>query len=483
MIEDLFKNKKVKRIFGTAGSGKTTRLIEIIEELLLNDVKPEEICFCSFTNKAVDEMVERISKKFENIDRECFKFFRTIHSLCFSLSNNKRMMTQKDLQKIAKKEGLEVSNYNSIEEGAGSKKGDRVVAIENLSRLKMTDLYTAWKNNNFNDIEFFRVEDWQKRLMKFKSENNLSDFTDLLQNFNKVPLPVKYMIVDEAQDLSPLQWKALDIMSKNCELIVVAGDDDQAIYNWAGADVNYILNIKSDEDEILSTSHRMPKNIYKLSREILNRIENRREKEGEQKERKGCVKTMPSFESISFKKNEEYLILVRNRFQANYIIENLERSGLHFSYFGISSIANKETTAIKIWEKYRKTKVISMGEWDKCKIFSSKLHGIKYECKDNKFLNFKWFDVFDLMEKRFYYRELLKRGVKFSDDPKIKVSTIHQAKGGEADNVILLTDVSGNTLRNINDDSEHRVWYVAVSRTKNNLYIIREQSNKFYRIN
>jgi len=75
---------------------------------------------------------------------------------------------------------------------------------------------------------------------------------------------------------------------------------------------------------------------------------------------------------------------------------------------------------------------------------------------------------------RAYIIAMLRRGEKFNAEPRITVSTIHGSKGGEADNVVLFTDLSpaaDNQMRN-NPDDMHRVFYVGVTRTKNNLYIV-----------
>jgi len=95
-----------------------------------------------------------------------------------------------------------------------------------------------------------------------------------------------------------------------------------------------------------------------------------------------------------------------------------------------------------------------------------------------------WFEILDLipLEKKNYIRRVLANGYNFNDKPKIRLSTIHQSKGGEADTVVLFTDVSNMVWENIWTDHEHRVWYVAVTRTKNKLIIIQEQSNRFYKI-
>ena len=84
-----------------------------------------------------------------------------------------------------------------------------------------------------------------------------------------------------------------------------------------------------------------------------------------------------------------------------------------------------------------------------------------------------WFDALDKLPSvdRAYIVAMLRRGEKFNAVPRINLSTIHQAKGGEADNVVLLLDLSPAALLTANDDI-HRVFYVAVTRAKENLFLV-----------
>ena len=89
-----------------------------------------------------------------------------------------------------------------------------------------------------------------------------------------------------------------------------------------------------------------------------------------------------------------------------------------------------------------------------------------------------WFDEFQVdYEECLYIREMLSYGEKLSQDARVKLSTIHAAKGREADNVLLILD-NTKTIREASEksidkfDEEHRVWYVGVTRTKQNLYIM-----------
>lgn len=483
MIADLFKNIPVKKIFGTAGAGKTTYLINECEKLFKDGVEPERIAFVSFTNKAVDEMVERMIQKFPKFEKDQFKNFKTIHAMSFSFSANRNVMQQKDLFAVAAEMGLDISMYQSAEEGGGTKQGDRVITIESLSRLRMVSLEEQWRDCNFEDCPLHMVKDWQKKLNFYKQENKMIDFTDMLEKYDGGAIDVDYFFIDEAQDLCALQWNVLNQMTKNCQQIFIAGDDDQAIYNWAGADVDFILNINKQEEVVLAKSHRLPKNVYDLSRVILKKIKNRKPKEAKPTKANGEIKFLNSFDAIDFDEKQEYLILVRNRYQLKAVKERIEKFGLPYFMLNKKATDCDEVKAIVAWEQFRKGKEISYRDFENIKNFSTVL---KKFSRDNvpKEQKIEWFKVMNLMkyDKSAYFRILLEKGYKFGDDPKIKLSTIHQSKGGECDNVVLITDVSYTTWKTINSDDEHRVWYVAVSRAKQNLIIIREQSNIFYKI-
>lgn len=483
MIEKIFENKNIKKIFGTAGAGKTTYLIDECEKLFNSGVEPERIAFVSFTNKSVNEMVERMLEKFKKFDKSQFVNFKTIHSLAFRTSAIKNVMQISDLIKVAEKIGLEISKNYSIEDGAGSKKGDKVMTIEALSRLRMIDLKTQWTICNFEDVPYFSVVAWQNQLKKYKTENNKIDFTDMLEKYDAGAIDVDYLFIDEAQDLSPLQWNVLNKMASNCKKIFIAGDDDQAIYNWAGADVNYILKLKSNEEIVLSRSHRMPKNIYKLSRRILSKISNRKIKEFEPEKENGRILKLSSLNSLNINKNKDYLFLVRNRHQIKEVKEKIEELGLPYKIINKKSTECDEVEAIKCWEKFRKNKEISFSDFENITKYSSQLKKFKKENVPEK-LMVEWFKIMNLMEinKKNYFRRLLENGYKFSDDSKIAISTIHQSKGGECENIVIIPDVSYTSWKNINSDDEHRVWYVAISRCSKDLIIIQEQTNLFYKI-
>jgi hypothetical protein len=98
-----------------------------------------------------------------------------------------------------------------------------------------------------------------------------------------------------------------------------------------------------------------------------------------------------------------------------------------------------------------------------------------------------WHEAMDLLpeNERAYVVAMLRRGEKFNGEPRVSVSTIHGSKGGEADNVVLFTDLSGAALNaaSIDADDLHRVFYVGVTRTRKNLYLVEPQDlNRSYLI-
>ena len=87
-----------------------------------------------------------------------------------------------------------------------------------------------------------------------------------------------------------------------------------------------------------------------------------------------------------------------------------------------------------------------------------------------------WYEAFDDagQTKVDYLRKMRANGEKLNEKPRIELSTIHGAKGGEAENVVLLTDLTQNTMKGYerDPDDENRLFYVAATRTKENLHII-----------
>ena len=168
-----------------------------------------------------------------------------------------------------------------------------------------------------------------------------------------------------------------------------------------------------------------------------------------------------------------------------------------FNYRGHRSISEKISDAVNGWEQLRKGNEVSGATARKIYSFMSVGDRIKRGFKklpalddddlvklDDLCANYGllidgtmiWSEAMDKLPEtdRAYITALLRRGEKFNGIPRITASTIHGSKGGEADNVVLFTDLSpaADEEMRINPDDMHRVFYVGVTRTKQNLFIV-----------
>jgi superfamily I DNA/RNA helicase len=142
------------------------------------------------------------------------------------------------------------------------------------------------------------------------------------------------------------------------------------------------------------------------------------------------------------------------------------------------------------WEKLRKDIKISITEAKNLIRFIPQKINLPtkevYLMKDLGFADaakqHDWMTVLRNMppEEREYLRACLRNKEKFGEEPRIIISTIHQVKGGEADNVALVTDMGKLSWLNSASDEEIRVWYVAITRARKNLFLIRPRTIRFF---
>ena len=169
-------------------------------------------------------------------------------------------------------------------------------------------------------VGWFELERFARGLKLFKEDRLLVDYTDMLQNFlidGDVP-ELDVMFVDEAQDLSPLQWAVVRKLAEKAKKIYVAGDDDQAIYRWAGADVEYLIN-NSKNAMVLKQSYRVPSAVHKIASQCIGQVGSRIYKEWKPRTDEGMVRWEPTIELVNMDKGE-WLVLART----NYLLEDVD---------------------------------------------------------------------------------------------------------------------------------------------------------------
>jgi superfamily I DNA/RNA helicase len=455
-----------KLILGSPGTGKTTRLISIAKECLKNT--PEyRIAFFSFTKKAVNEAAERAR---EALGITQFRNFRTLHSLCYRELGltTYRVINYYHLKKIEQLTGLRITRKNAEDEEL-TEKGDKLSFLESYARSVKKPLKEVWEKG-FYDVTWADLKFFSDIYSEYKTQNKILDFTDMLNDYIKLnkPLPIHIAFIDEAQDLSPLQWDVVELATKNAKRIYYAGDDDQAIYKWSGADVDKFLSLQVTEKEVLKTTYRLPPEIYNLSLNISSKIKQRYEKSWNPVKEKGEIHYHTSIEKLTFE--DDWLILARSNYQLVDIVTFLRENGYYYSVKGKSSVDETHLELIYGYIKKQKNQEVKKSILDMINpLYSDKL---------------QWYDALINIPEidRDYYRTLLRRGVKLSEKPKITVSTIHGSKGGEATNVLLITDISERVNEEFDKDpdNEHRVFYVGVTRAKQALHIVMPETETYY---
>jgi superfamily I DNA/RNA helicase len=489
-------------ILGPPGTGKTSTLLGLIEDELQNGTSPDTIGFFTFTKKAVNEGKERAMNKF-NISNKELPYFRTLHSLAFRQLGLTResVVSNSDIKDLNEKLNLKLTGRTTSDDGHlfGMTHDDRLAFIENLARMRDIPLKEQWHQVE-DAVGWFELERFARGLQLFKEDRLLVDYTDMLCKFlveGDVP-KLDVMFVDEAQDLSPLQWAVVRKLADKAKKIYVAGDDDQAIYKWAGADVDYLIQ-NSKDALVLKQSYRVPSAVHEVARQCIGQVRSRIYKEWTPRKEKGLVRWEPNIELVNMEKGD-WLVLART----NYLLEDVDdycrNEGWFFEVKGRPSIPESKIRAVLYWEKLRKGETISLNEcanilkfikvadYKKLDMLDSNIT-LQYEDLKSHFSDLpdgKWFDVFTLLSPKevSYIRAMLRRGEKITKQPRIRLSTIHAAKGGEATNVVLLTDITTRVYKNYqqNPDDENRVFYVGVTRTKENLYLIEPKTTRCYQL-
>ena len=489
-------------ILGPPGTGKTSTLLGLIEDELEQGTDPTRIGFFTFTKKAVNEGKQRAMERFELTQKD-LPFFRTLHSLAFrQLGLSKEsVMDFKDIRELNEILNIRLTGGATTDSGHlfGMTHDDRLAFIENLSRMRQISLEDQWHEVD-DAVGWFELERYARGLALFKEDKLLVDYTDMLKLFLEKGDVPKFdaVFVDEAQDLSPLQWAVVRKVIKNADRVYVAGDDDQAIYKWAGADVDYLIK-NAGNATILEQSYRIPSAVHELATRCIGQVRSRIHKSWLPRKETGLVRWEPSIELIDMEKGD-WLVLARTNYLLEQIDEHCRNEGWFFEVKGRPSISESKVRAVLNWERLltgtelpvaecvnllKFIKVQNPNSLDVLDIdVSLTLEGLRYRFPDLP--EGHWYDAFTGLSPKdiSYIRAMLRRGERITKEPRIRLSTIHAAKGGEATNVVLLTDITARVYKNYqeNPDDENRVFYVGLTRAKENLYLIEPSTTRCFQI-
>jgi len=481
-----------RKIYGPPGTGKTTRLIKYAKTFYKLGTPLDRIGYFAFTTKAANEAINRMLDAYPNLQRKNLKHFRTLHSLAFNRLGMKKseVMQDEHYEDIGRDLGIEVTVYSNGQETTGFvDSNSEYFNLINAARIKEISIEEEYNTGMYSyELEKNLLYILREELDNYKDSYKLKDFTDMIEKFNVAELCPKYDIVfiDEAQDLSPVQWKMVDIIRENSKYVILAGDDDQAIYGWAGADVKKFQDEPSKKDIILPQSYRVPKHIQSIANKILERIpyERRVKKYWKARDEEGLVNHISAIEDAPLYKGD-WLILARTNDRLDKIKPILKDMGIYFQIKGRKSFRATLFRSILNYIRWQKGELLSLSEvkdvleYSPLLVLDNPTEEKMYDLKEFQFdSRAPWYDIFTVdPEECLYIREMLRNGEKLSKDARVQLSTIHSAKGGEATNVLLILD-NTKTIREAvekspeKEDEENRVWYVGVTRTSQNLYIM-----------
>ena len=492
-------------ILGPPGTGKTTKLLEICQQKKEQGIAWDKIGFFSFSRKAAHEARDRARHKFQ-ASKDDLVHFRTLHSYAFRHLpvSEDNLMKQKHWKELSQMIGFNLV-FNENDDSIYTNSNHQYINLINTARLKDISLEEECRNT-IEPINMVKLDYLNRVIDKYKKLNNLHDFTDMIVDYTNDTFLTQFdvLFIDEAQDMPRVQYNMVDKLISHSKETYIAGDDDQAIFRWSGADVDKFISLEGNVT-VLDKSYRCPQRIYRLANYIITRIRNRRPKTWSPKDNEGRVARISHLRHIDLSKGN-WLILSRTRKIRNEMVEDfLLQEGYWYGRGEHRPVSTTVLNAIEVWKKLKMGNTVTLVDvktlYNKIKTRIGVKHGFKtFKKEDEKKLflledlknNYgllvdgEWWEVlsgvsaFDIT----YLRRLERIGEDIQGEPRIKVSTIHQAKGGECDNVVVLLDLGRLVYKSYlkNPDDEHRVFYVAVTRAKENLYIVEAQKQQGYRM-
>ena len=425
---------RITKIYGGPGCGKTTKLLEILDELL-KTVPASKIAFVSFTNKGTDAGVNR-ARIDHNLSKKDTPYWDTIHAIANreACKGSGTIIDKHNYKSFSLSTGMKFLGHISEELNHGD---DVYLFMEQLKRTNIKKF-----NRMKSSIpDQYRMNWLISQYKQYKKIYGIYDFTDMLEIYLKKgnPLDIDYMIIDEAQDLTPLQWRVVEVMASKCKGIYIAGDDDQAIYEWCGGDVSVFQTTTADETIVLDRTFRLNSTILKASTNLVRTISTRQPKNIQPVGmHRGRIAIHTDINQVPLRGDKSYYFLARNR----CFLKQVRDYMFQFVY----PFVDRGVYYPRTITKANRAK-LSDAEYRFC----------------------LW------MKGKEYERNLVK-------DKRITLDTIHRVKGGEADVVVLLLDSTPAVKTNLlmNPDEELRVLYTGMTRARHDLHIVLSKQHVSY---
>lgn len=496
----LEKTAKIHCLLGGAGTGKTSRLMGLLDDAIRRlELHPHEVLFASFTRAARQEASERAARLWPGYTPAQLQkehYFRTVHS--FALKQ------------------LAIEKHRLITPGKDFDQWLRDVGVANEP-----DAFTIWDTSRQRLLPLSaHPADMQtiERYEKAKRGDGKLDFTDILLKFSGWVVPtdggparagwpdgevaetVRVAFFDEAQDNSALVDACCKRIAESVEEVFVAGDENQSVYGFGGSDPAHLLAWSEQADELESQprSYRCPPPVMELGERVLHNTTGHTIRHIEPADKPGLViwkSDLKLPETIA--PDENAMVLARCAFSLSRYKEQLANALIPFGTVGTEPSAVNYAAAAALM--LHRGEAIA-GEWfthliEAVPSKGNLVHGAKKAWEDKAWECVTAEDLPELGAKEplitairtgvfgeilpkssHFLKVARKHGIELALKPTIRLGTIHSSKGLEAATVIVCTE----SCRTVNEsysagglqrDEEFRLIYVAVTRASSKLII------------
>ena len=504
----------VKKIMGPPGTGKTYRLVNhyLKKELYDYTTNPEKIAYITFSRSAAEEAEERIAELFPG---KKLKYISTMHAMGMRESNidaNTQLLTGKKWNRFKQEypEWFNISFETTVDAAGNPRYQNTHLQIIQYSRSKLISIEdSAVELQKHHDIDVDSTIQLQTDLKSYKEGTKMIEFYDMINKFveeDRCP-PLDVIFLDEAQDLSPHQWKCFDYIKSKCKRAYMAGDDDQTIYGFQGADPNCFMQQEGERDD-QEVSRRVPKSVHREAVKILNQLTNRIDKKWTPRDAEGMVYPNYTLDEINFSKGNWMILARTNKLLLN-ISEHFYFLGVRFTGKTNKYLPNEILEAYQVWTRLNQGASVSAEEAQTVyqyllvkkgqvargfsngkTIQNEKSVDIeKLKSHHGLLITGDWKQLNFPNDTKDYMQTLLERGDDLMNKSKIQLMTLHGSKGRECENVCLFPDYGTEGQDEFiyrgayeDPDPEHRLFFVGATRAKENLYLMQPTSDYYYTI-